>query len=75
MKKLPQIKIANAGESIELNPSDIWACTCGQTHRLDAYACAHWDVQLYHTCECGISRTLQHGRLSTPKTRKTVKKN
>ena len=75
MKKLPQIKIAEAGESIELDPSDIWACTCGKTHSLDAYACAHWDILLDHVCECGIRRTLQCGRLSTPKVRKTVKKN
>lgn len=58
-------KIAKCDTTILVEPSDKWVCVCGEEHGIGAYAAAHWHLELYHTCKCGITRILHNGKLTT----------
>jgi hypothetical protein len=60
------VKTAKHGSTIVVEPTDTWACPCGERHSIDAYAAAHWTIELAHRCSCGVKRTLCNGNLDTP---------
>ncbi len=55
---------------IELKPGGSFACECGKTHVLSAYVCAHWDVALTHTCDCGRRRKVLRGVVTLMRSKK-----
>lgn len=36
-------------------------CTCGKEHKWPGYVYAHWDIELRHTCPCGVQVLIQEG--------------
>lgn len=43
---------------------DTWVCECRKKHVLDdAYLAAHWDIELIHTCTCGLKHTIKSGEI------------
>lgn len=55
------VKIAEIGATFEIG--DPWRCQCGREHKWSAYAAAHWDAELVHTCECGATHEFLSGEV------------
>jgi hypothetical protein len=55
-------KLAEVGAYFALG--DVWRCDCGLEHNFGAYAAAHWDESLLHTCGCGTNRTFKRGKVT-----------
>ena len=43
-----------------------YICFCGEWHEADAYAAAHWHIELVHTCSnCNRVNTICEGQVVT----------
>lgn len=40
-------------------------CECGKEHEFGAYVYAHWDIELFHTCDnCGARHEVFQGNVT-----------
>lgn len=47
------------------NLGDTWICECKKEHKLDGgYVAAHWDIELIHTCTCGLKHSIKSGKIN-----------